>query len=165
MIKKLIFFSIILFTLVINVNADSYSTNNNLFENSYSNNLIDMANSQIKNFIDTDYIIFQIDNNYYLISGTLNNVTDNVVYLDNTSIIKAERVQENYNYYYNYSSFSETSSSVSVNNVVISNISINKAITGKRFNEYEFNKHMTSIGILLIGIVFAIFLTKERKSL
>ena len=44
----------------IEVNASTYTTNNNLFENSYTNNLIDMAQTQIENINNMKFTIVAI---------------------------------------------------------------------------------------------------------
>lgn len=147
----------------IEVNASTYTTNNNLFENSYTNNLIDMAQTQIKNINNMKYMIIQIDNNYYLIASKEATINNNKVTMNNTSIIKATRVQENYNYYYNYETTTESTTDVNVNNIVISNIGINRAVASSRFDNYKQNMYVKNIGIFILGLVFAIFLTKERN--
>ena len=47
------------------VYAGTYTPTDNLFSSSQSDNLLDMANSQIDNFYNKKFVIFQVDNNYY----------------------------------------------------------------------------------------------------
>ena len=65
--KYSLIFVFTMFLAVFNVSASSYTTDTNLFENSYSNNLIDMAQSNIDNFYTKDFVIFQNGYNYYII--------------------------------------------------------------------------------------------------
>ena len=144
-----------------NVNAATYETTTNLFENTYTNNLIDMANTQINNFINKKYVILQNNYNYYLIAFDEYNLNNNTI--QNSTIIEAIRVGENYNYTYNYNKKNEENTTININNIVVSNVEMEKSITGKRFNEYQYQKNMKYLSMFILGITFAIFITKERK--
>ena len=145
------------------VKADTYTTNTNLFENTYTNNLIDMAQTQIENFNYKDYAIIQIDNSYYLIASDDVSVSDNQITMNNTNIIQAIRIQENYNYYYEYSTKKESTTTINVNNIIVSNIDTNKSVSSSRYENYKQNINIKNIGIFILGLVFAIFMTKERN--
>lgn len=146
-------------------NASTLSTTDNLFENTYSNNLIDMAQTQIDNVSNKKYAIIQVNNDYYFISAKKEDVTVKgyIITMNNTKIIKAIRNQSNYNYFYEYSTVNEGTTTIYVNNIIISNIDTSKSISSKRFEDYLSNKNTIFLLIFILGLVFAIFLTKERK--
>ena len=96
--RFIIFMFSFLNLLIYNVSADSYQSNTNLSENNYSNTLIDMANSQIDNFLYKNYVIVQYDYDYILISSDNYSLNNNVISMENTSIIRATRVLSGYNY-------------------------------------------------------------------
>ena len=147
------------------VKADTYTTTENLFENTYTNNLIDMAATQIDNFTNKYYAIIQVNYDYYLFAAEKNDVTinDTQISMQNTEIIRAIRTQNGYNYYYDYSTSEETSTSIYLSHIAVSNLTTSKSITGKRFEEYKRNTNITSLLMFILGLVFAIFLTKERS--
>ena len=165
-VNKYIFIFLLLgiFMFSNNVYASSYSPTSNLFEGTYSNNLFDMANNQIENFTSKNYMMFQHDNNYFLVVSDDYTINGNAITLTDTTIISAIRSSSgSYNYYYDYSIFSEESTTISLDYIVISNIKANNTISGKRFNEYKFDLDIKNIGIFILGICFALFVTKERK--
>lgn len=144
--------------------ASTYSPSTNLFEGTQTNNLFDMANSQIENFTSKKYVLFQVDYDYYLVVADYATINSNQFILSDTTIIKAIRTSSgSYNYYYEYSISSEQSTTINLDYIVISNITSDKSITGKRFNEYKFNSDIKNIGIFILGLCFALFVTKERK--
>ena len=147
------------------VNAASYSSDTNLFENSYTNNLIDMAESQIDNFNNKSFIVFQSSYNYYLVASDKDKVTvnNNRAILTDSSIVRAIRVQDGYNYFYQYSTINESSTTININSIVVSNIDTSHSVKSKRFSDYSYNHNMTNIGIFVLGLMFAIFVTKERS--
>lgn len=149
------------------VDAATYTTDTNLFENSYTNNLIDMAETQIDNFNNKAYVIFQNSTNYYLVASNKDDITvsNNKITFVNSDIVRVLRVQNGYNYTYEYSSLSEQSTIVNINSIIISNIDTNMSVSSKRYNDYSYNSQMISIGIFVLGLLFAIFLTRERSFL
>ncbi len=163
----MIYLLLILFCSCISLQVDAatYTCDTNLFENSYTNNLIDMAESQIDNFNNKSYIIFQNSYNYYLVSSDNDDVTvsGNRVTLSDSSIVRALRVQDGYNYFYQYSSLNESSTTININSIVVSNIDTSHSVRSKRFSDYVYNHNMTNIGIFVLGLIFAIFVTKERS--
>lgn len=144
------------------VKASSYTTTTDLFENSYTNNLIDMAQSQIENFSSKKYAIIRIDDNYYIITAISKDVTVNntTITMNNTKIISAVRNQSGYNSYYTYSTKEESSTTINANNIIVSNIDTSRSISGKRFEDYRNNFYGTWLLVFILGLVFAIFLTK-----
>lgn len=150
------------------VNASTYTTTDNLFENSYTNNLIDMAQTQIENFTTKKYAIIQVNTyDYYLISANEKDVTVNgsKITMKNTSIIRVLRIQNGYNYYYDYSTLTESSTIINVNNIIVSNINTAKSVSSKRFDDYLSNKNEKMLLMFILGLLFAIFVTKERNYL
>lgn len=145
------------------VNAGTYSPTSNLFSSTQSDYLLDMANNQIDNFYNKKFVILQIDNNYYLVAGTDYTITDSSINFTNATIISATRYDGGYYSNYNYSIYTETSTNVFLNYIVISNIKSNNTVSSDKFNEIEFRKNMINIGIFVLGLCFALFLTKERK--
>lgn len=148
-----------------NVFAMSYTTNTDLFENSYSNNLIDMGMSQIDNFINKKYVVFEIDYNYYLVSSKDYTVNGNTITFTNSTVISAIRYQSGYSTYYTYSTSTESSTTVYSNNVVISNIDVPRAISSTRFTDYRFKSYLVYLLVFILGLCFAMFLTKGRSYL
>jgi len=160
-----IFIALFLFMVSLNVvNASSYVPTTNLFEGTQTNNIFDMANNQIDNFTSKKFVMFQNDYNYYLVVSDNADLNSNSITLSDTTIISAIRTSSSgYNYYYDYDISSENSTTISLDYVVISNIKANNTISGKRFNEYKFDKDIKNIGIFILGLCFALFVTKERK--
>ena len=152
-----------MFLAVFNVSASTYTTDTNLFENSYSNNLIDMAESNIDNFYTKDFVIFQSGYNYYLIVGDDYSINNHNITFTNSTIIRAIRNQSNYNYYYDYSVITENSTSLNISNIIISNIDSDFSVSSSRFNSLRSNKYLINCGIMIIGLLFAIFLSRERR--
>lgn len=144
------------------VSASSYTSSTNLFENSYSNNLVDMANTQIDNFINKKFVIFQNEYTYYLVASDDYSISGNYITFNNSTIIRAYRPSGSYSSY-EYSTFTEPSTTIYSDYVVISNTEFNRAISSKRFDEYRTDKYTITLLMFLLGLAFAIFLTKERK--
>lgn len=171
MIKKknnililVVVFNFLILTPVI-VKADNYYTTTDLFENSYTNNLIDMAQTQISNISIKKYAIIRVNDDYYMITADKKDVSvnSNVITMNNTKIIRCIRTQNGYNYYYDYSTKEETSTTIYVNNIIVSNIDTSKSISGKRYEDYKQNYNSTMPLIFILGLLFAIFITKERS--
>lgn len=154
-------FSIFLATL--GVNAATYTPTDNLFESTQSNYLIQMANSQIDNFTSLDYVIFKVDNNYYLVAGKEGIVNNNTINFNQSTIISAIRNSSSYYNYYNYNIFEENSTTINLDYVVLSNVDSNKSVSSSLFEEYRFRVDLFNIGIFILGLCFAIFVTKERR--
>lgn len=160
-----LFIALFLFMVSLNVvNASSYVPTTNLFEGTQTNNLFDMANNQIDNFTSKKFVMFQNDNNYYIVVSDNFTISGNVISLTDTTIISAIRTSSSgYNYYYEYSTTSEDSTSISLDYVVISNIKASNTVSSSRFDNYKFNLDLKNICIFILGICFALFVTKERK--
>lgn len=147
------------------VNADSYSTTTDLFENSYTNNLIDMSQTQIDNISNKKYAIIQIDYDYYMFISKKEDVSvsGNTITMKNTSIIRCRRTQSGYSSYYDYSTKNESTTTIYANDIIVSNIDTSNSVSGKRFEDYRQNNYNTWLLVFILGLVFAIFLTKERS--
>lgn len=158
-------FIVSILTLPCIVKASSYTTTDNLFENSYTNNLIDMAQTQVDNIANKKYAIIQINYDYYMIMANKKDVSvnNNTIIMNNTKIIRVLRTQNGYNYVYNYSTIEESSTTIYANNIIVSNIDTSRSVSSSRFDNYKQNKYTTMILTFLLGLVFAIFLTKERS--
>lgn len=171
MILKIKNMHLLLLTFVVScflphiVHAETYTTTENLFENNYTNNLIDMAQTQIENFANKKYALIQINYDYYIITADKKDVSvnSNTITMKNTKIIKAVRMQSGYNTYYEYSTVEENSTALQVNHIVTSNIVLPKAVSSKRYDDYRNNHYTTWLLVFILGLVFAIFLTKERS--
>lgn len=150
------------FCFMITSNASTYTPNTNLFEGSYTNNLIDMANSQVDNFLSKDYVIFLIDNTYYLASGKVDTFNDFSITLKDVTIVQAYRPSSGY-YNYEYSTFLEDTTTINTSYIVISNIKTKKSVTSTRFNDYKYRYDLTNLGIFILGLLFAMFLLKGRS--
>lgn len=162
-----IFISLFLFLVCsLSVNASSYVPTSNLFEGTQTNNLFDIANNQIDNFTSKNYVMLQIDDNYFIVVSDNFTINGNSIILNDTTIISATRnYTSNYNYYYVYSSSSEVSTTVSLDFVVISNINAINTVSSSRFDNYKFNYDIKNIGVFILAFCFALFITKERKFL
>lgn len=158
-------FIVSILTLPCMVKASTYTTTDNLFENSYTNNLIDMSQTQVDNIANKKYAIIQINYDYYMITANKKDVSvnNNTITMNNTKIIRVLRTQNGYNYYYNYSTIEESSTTIYANNIIVSNIDTSHSVSSSRFDNYKQNKYTTMILTFLLGLVFAIFLTKERS--
>lgn len=147
-----------------NVSAASYMPSENLFENTQSNYLFYFANSQIDNFTSKKYVAFKIDNNYYLVSSDSVSLSNNTLTFDNSTVISAVRESSgSYSYQYSYYTTEEEKTTVGLNFVVLSNIDTSKSASSTLFDDFKFKKDLINIGIFVLGLCFAIFLTKERR--
>lgn len=165
--KKISLFILLLigvFMINEQVYAGTYTPTQNLFSSTQSDYLLDMANNQIDNFYSKKFVVFQIDNSYYLVAGNDYTFTETSITFTNSTIISAVRsTQGGYYNYYDYSIYTETSTTINLNYVVISNIQTSNTVSSDRFEDIEFRKNMINIGIFVLGLCFAIFITKERR--
>ena len=163
-ISYFIFLVLGVFILNEKVYAGTYTPTDNLFSSTQSDYLLDMANSQIDNFYSKKFVIFQIDNNYYLVAGTDYTFTETSITFSDSTIISAIRDNDGgYYSYYDYSIYTESSTTINLNYVVISNIQTSNTVSSDKFSDIEFRKNMINIGIFVLGLCFAIFITKERR--
>lgn len=146
--------------------ASTFTPTDDLFTGGQSNNLLLMAQNQIKNFNDYNFVIFKVDNNYYLVASKDTSVTTNTITLNNSIIISAVRTTDYYNTY-TYSTYSDPSGStqVNLNHIVISNIIANNTVASDTFDIFKFNSDIKRIGIFILGLCFAIFVTRDRRYL
>lgn len=161
--KYVLIFIFTMFLATLGVSASTYTPTDNLFENTQSNYLISMAYNQIDNFTSLDYVVFQVDNNYYLVSGKNAIVNNNTINFNQSIIISAVRTQSSYYGNYVYSTFIENSTTVNLTTVVISNIKEDHTVTSELFEDYRFQVDIRNVSIFILGLCFAIFLTKERR--
>lgn len=163
--KYFIVFAILCSLFFVNsVNASTYTPTGNLIsQNNYVTSLIDMAYNDSSNFLTKKFAIFQIDYDYYLVFSDNFTINSNSITFTNSTIYLAHRSNENYNYYYNYSKFNESETTVNLTYIVFSNINATNTITSNYFTNYKFNYDITNLGIFILGLLFAIFVTKERS--
>lgn len=161
--KYALFFIFTMFLATLGVSASTYTPTDNLFENTQSNYLISMAYNQIDNFTSLDYVVFQVDNNYYLVAGKDAILNNNTINFNQSTIISAVRTQSSYYGNYVYSTSSENSTTVNLNVIVISNIKEDHTVTSELFEDYRFKVDIRNVSIFILGLCFAIFLTKERR--
>lgn len=164
-VKYLIFAIFSMFLATFSVSASSYTPTTNLFENTYSNNLIDMAYLQISNFTRQKYVVFQIDYDYYLVSSKDVTVNDSTLVFDNSTVIRAQRITSGYNSNYEYSTYTENQTSVYLSYIVIGNTQSVKTVTNSNFEDYKSSDLAKMFYIFVIGLLFAIFLLKGRSYL
>lgn len=153
----------IMFSFVKSVDAASYSPTDNLFDSSQADYLVQMANSQIENFTSLKYAIFQVNDDYYLVAGKDVSVNSNSIVFTNSTVISAIRNDSSYYGRYTYNTSTEVSTTVSLNYILISNIDTDKSVTSSLFEDFKFKMNMVNIGIFVLGLCFAIFVTKERR--
>lgn len=154
----------VMFSFVKPVNAASYSPTDNLFDSTQADYLVQMANSQIPNFTSLKYAIFQVDDNYYLVAGKDVSVNSNSVVFTNSTVISAIRnTSGGYYGYFTYNTSIEASTTVFLGYVIQSNVDTDKSVTSPLFNDFQFKMNMVNIGIFILGLCFAIFVTKERR--
>lgn len=163
--KYFIVFAILCSLFFVNsVNASTYTPTGNLIsQNNYVTSLIDMAYNDSSNFLTKKFAIFQIDYDYYLVFSDNFTINSNSITFTNSTIYLAHRSNENYNYYYNYSKFNESDTTIYLTYIVFSNINATNTITSNYFTNYKFNYDITNLGIFILGLLFAIFVTKERS--
>ena len=166
--NKIYFSLILLFSTIfigVKVHASTFTPTDDLFTGGQSNNLLLMAQNQIKNFTDYSFVIFRVDNNYYLVASKEFNINSNTIILNNSIIISA--VRTDYYNTYTYSTYSDPSGStqVNLNHIVISNIIANNTIASDTFDTFKFNSDIKRIGIFVLGLCFAMFLVRDRRYL
>lgn len=161
--KYALIFIFTMFLATLGVSASTYTPTDNLFENTQSNYLISMAYNQIDNFTSLDYVVFQVDNNYYLVAGKDAIVNNNTINFNQSTVISAVRTQSSYYGNYVYSTSTENSTTVNLTTVVISNIKEDYTVTSQVFEDYRFQVDIRNVSIFILGLCFAIFLTKERR--
>lgn len=152
-----------MFLGILGVSATTYTPTDDLFDSTQSDYLIRMANSQIDNFTNLNYIIFQVEDNYYLVAGKDIQINSGNVTFTNSIVISAIRNSSSYYGYYSYNIFEETTITVNFSKFFISNIDTDKSISSELFNDFQFKMNMINIGIFILGLCFAIFVTKERR--
>lgn len=156
-----IFVSIFMFS---SVRAATYTPSQNLYDSTQANYLINMAYNQVKNFTKQKFVVFQVDNDYYLVTSSDYNVANNSVTFNNSTIIRAIRnTSGSYYNYYSYATTTENSTSISLSFVVISNIAMTNSISNSTFDDLKYHNDIRNIGIFVLGLCFALFLTKERR--
>lgn len=146
------------------VYAATYTPTENLFSITQSDNLLDMANNQVDNFYSKKFVLFQVDDNYYLVVGDDYTTTETSITFTNSTIFSAIRNSEG-GYYsnYNYSISTETSTRVNLNYIVISNIEVKNAVSSDKFNDISFKNYLINLAIFILAFVFGIFITKEGR--
>lgn len=152
-----------MFLGILGVSATTYTPTDDLFDSTQSDYLIRMANSQIDNFTNLNYIIFQVEDNYYLVAGKDIQINSGNVTFTNSIVISAIRNSSSYYGYYSYNISEETTTTVNFSKFFISNIDTDKSISSELFNDFQFKMNMINIGIFILGLCFAIFVTKERR--
>lgn len=152
-----------MFLGILGVSATTYTPTDDLFDSTQSDYLIRMANSQIDNFTNLNYIIFQVEDNYYLVAGNDIQINSGNVTFTNSIVISAIRNSSSYYGYYSYNTSEESTTTVNFSKFFISNIDTDKSISSELFNDFQFKMNMVNIGIFVLGLCFAIFVTKERR--
>ena len=146
------------------VNAASYSNTQDLFESTQANNLLSMAISQDNSFTTKKFIIFQSNNNYYLISSSDVSISDNRISFSDSTIISAIRnTDSSYYGYYSYNTSHEDVATLDLNYIAISNIEHYLSVSSSRYEDYTYKTYSTQLLMVILGIAFAIFVTKERS--
>lgn len=163
--KYLLCLFLILFSFIFlpNLNASTYVPTDNLFENTQSNNLIRMGSSQIRDFLTNYYIVFQVDDNYYLVSSDNYTLNSNSITLTDTTIISAIRGTSSYYGYYSYITINEDTTTINLDYIVISNIDTNKSVSSELFNDLKFQTEIIILITFILGLIFAIFLLRDRR--
>ena len=149
--KKISFLISICFFCCCFVNAQSYSTTDNLTDNNTTQIIFNLANNQISDFLYKDYIMIRNDNDYYLFSFD-DDFTKSVVL--------------HYSYNYNNSSYNiynDNNVSISFNDLFLSNKKYNNSVTSSYYEELYNNEYFIYFFIVITGLLFAIFLNRERK--
>ncbi len=150
--------------LMKSVNASTYTpTSNLLSQNNYVTTLIDMAYNDSSNFLTKKFAIFQIDYDYYLVFSDNISFLNNSITFNNSTIYLAHRSNESYNYYYTFSKFNESDTTVNLSYIVFSNVNATNTINSSYFSDYKFNYNIINLGIFVLALLFAIFVTKERS--
>lgn len=152
-----------MFLGILGVSATTYTPTDNLFDSSQADNLVQMANSQIPNFTSLNYAIFQVDDNYYLVAGKDVSVNSNSVVFTNSTVISAIRNESSYYGRYTYNTSNESSTTIYLGYIIQSNVDTDKSVTSSLFNDFQYKMNMVNIGIFVLGLCFAIFVTKERR--
>lgn len=146
------------------VNAASYSNTQDLFESTQANNLLSLAISQDNSFTTKKFIIFQSNNNYYLISSSDVSISDNRISFSDSTIISAIRnTDSSYYGYYSYNTSHEDVATLDLNYIAISNIEHYLSVSSSRYEDYTYKTYSTQLLMVILGIAFAIFVTKERS--
>lgn len=164
--KKFLYFAILLsfFVFMPGTKASSYTPSQNLYDSTQANYLVSMAYNQIKSFTSQNYVVFQVDNDYYLVTAKDATIANNKVTFSNSTIIRAIRnTSGSYYNYYTYTTTTESSTTVSLSYVVLSNLNTTNTMQSSTFEDYKHHTDLRNIGIFVLGLCFALFLTKERR--
>ncbi len=149
--KKISFLIVLSFVLCGFVNAQSYSTTDDLTDNSITEDIFNVAYSQIDNFIYNDYILIRNDNDYYLFS-----------FIDNYKNSVVLHYTYNYNNY-SYNIYNDDNVNLTLNHLFLSNKKYNHSMISRYFLSLYKDNYFILFNILIVGLLFAIFLNKERK--
>lgn len=142
-------------------------SNQDIFESTTTTNLLSYAENNIENFSQKNYIIVENDYNYYLISFKdydLSN-NDSTITMYNTDILSYIRVGSGYGYTYNLTQNSEESTTYNMNNLYLSNLDLRKSSKPLNFENYKNSHSILKLLIFILGLIFALFLTRERTTM
>lgn len=164
MIKYFIIFIFSIFAFINSTSAATYNSTEDLFSNTQADYLVQYANSYIENFTSKKFVIFRNNDNYYIVVSKDAYLENNNLVFNNSTIISAIRNKDSSYYaYYSYSVSNESNTIVNLNNIVISNIYSNKSVTSSIFRDYKFKQDIINVSIFVLGLIFANFVTKERR--
>lgn len=162
--KKYIIFTILTFALTISVtHAQSYTNTNNTIDGSMTNTLINIAVNRVKDFQNHNFIIFQNDYSFYIMVFDDFSYSNNVLSFKNSTIIRYFR-DSNYNSNYQYQIYNEDNTSFTSQYLFVSNLDINNSISSSTFTDFKNGKVQIYLLMLILALIFASFLLKERSS-
>lgn len=142
-------------------------SNQDIFESTTTTNLLSYAENNIENFSQKNYIIIENDYNYYLIAFKDYELSNNgnTIIMYNTDILNYIRVGSGYSYTYNLTQSNEESTTYNINNLYLSNLDLRKSSKPLNFENYKDSHSILKLLIFILGLVFALFLTRERTTM
>ena len=145
------------------VNAQTYTNTNNTFESTTTQQLFNIALTRDKDFLNKNFVIFQSDTSYYLIAFKDYTFNNNTLIASDTFIVRYYR-ESNYNSTYRYQITNESSTSFISSYIYVSNLNINNASGSPTHKELLTDRNITYLLMLILALIFASFLLKERSS-
>ncbi len=157
-----LFLGIFIFSFT-DVNAQSYTNTANTFDSSTTQQLYNIALTRDEDFLNKNFIIFQNDTTYYLMSFKDYSFNNNVLSFSDSFIVRYYR-DSNYYSNYSYEVYNEAQTSFNTSYIYVSNLNLHNSTGSSVHRDLLNDRNIIYLLMFMVGILFANFLLKERSS-